>query len=128
MSSKRRGRKPSGAGLVARLDGSERAKKRLQCFLETISGKMSVPDACRELGIGEAMFHRARSQWLEDSLACLEPRPMGRPPLDEDPASEDAAALKKQIVELRLHLRAAQIREKIAVVMPHLFKDKKKPQ
>ena len=42
----RLGRKPQGAGLVTPLAGSEHAKRRLILFLQTLSGRCSVGEAC----------------------------------------------------------------------------------
>ena len=47
----RRGRKPLGAQLVDRLEGSEHAKIRLKVILETLAGRQTIPEACDELGI-----------------------------------------------------------------------------
>src|ERR671924_1100766 len=73
------GRKPLGPSLVDHLDGSERAKQRLQVILETIAGQRTIADACEQLGIGEAMFHRLRTEVLAAGLASLEPKTVGRP-------------------------------------------------
>ena len=86
----RRGRKPTGANLVERLEGSERAKTRLKAILETLSGQRTIPDACEELGIQESMFHRVRSEVLQTALDRLEPRPLGRPPRQPSPAGRSA--------------------------------------
>jgi hypothetical protein len=53
----RKGRKPEGTGHVERLSGSEVAKQRLTTILETLAGKITVPEACARLGIREARFH-----------------------------------------------------------------------
>ena len=75
----RRGRKPTGTNLLEHLQGSERAKTRLKGILETLSAERTIPDVCDEMGIGESMFHRVRSEVLQAALDRLEPRPLGRP-------------------------------------------------
>jgi hypothetical protein len=55
-----RGRRTSGAALVDALGGSLEAKRRLKLALETLSGAKRVVDACKELGLCEALFYRYR--------------------------------------------------------------------
>jgi len=73
-------RKPKGPALVERLDGSERAKERLETILETISGRLTIEQACRRLGIKATRFHALRDEALKASLERLEPKSAGRPP------------------------------------------------
>ncbi len=61
-----------GPQLVERLEGSERAKLRLQVMLETLAGTRSIPEACEILGISDSMFHRLRAEVLQTA-----PRPSG---------------------------------------------------
>ena len=74
------GRKPLGPALVEHLDGSQRAKQRLEVILATIAGQLTIDQASEQLGIKPAMFYRLRTEVLEAGLARLEPRPIGRPP------------------------------------------------
>jgi hypothetical protein len=46
-----RGRKPSVAGLVERLDGAEETKRRLALILETLTGQRSVAEVGHQLGL-----------------------------------------------------------------------------
>jgi len=85
MTMARRGRKPTGTNLLEHLEGSERAKTRLKGILETLSAERTIPDVCDEMGIGESMFHRVRSEVLQAALDRLEPRPLGRPPSTRHP-------------------------------------------
>ena len=117
-----RGRRTSGSKLVERLDGSRHAKRRLKLILDTLSGKCTIVDACRELGINEAAFHKLRSRTLQESLEGLEPRPPGRRAQEISPEAEQAAALEEENEALRLELKAAQVREELALVMPHVLK------
>jgi hypothetical protein len=116
----RRGRKPLGAQLVDRLEGSEHAKARLKVILETFSGQRTIPDACDELGIQESMFHRVRSEVLQTALGRLEPRPLGRPPHTPSPQDEGWAKLEEENQDLRAELRAAEIRRELAETLPRL--------
>ena len=117
----RLGRKPQGAALVAALPGSEHTKRRLTLFLQTMSGQCSVGEACRELDICESRFFAQRAEWLEESLALLEPGSPGRPakpaPLPE-PAEVDA--LRKRVRELEHRLTVAEARSDLACSLPRL--------
>ena len=116
----RRGRKPTGAMLVERLDGSARAKTRLRVILETLAGQRTIPDACEELGIQETMFHRVRFEVLQTALDRLEPRPLGRPPRQVSPQDGRISALEDENLQLRVELKAAEIRRELAQNLPRL--------
>jgi hypothetical protein len=106
--------------LLDRLEGSPGAKKKLRVLLETLAGERTVRSACGELGVSEAMFHKLRSQWLEDALRSLEPKPKGRPRKERSPEETHTEELREQMKTLELELKAAQVREEIAVAMPYL--------
>ena len=117
----KRGRPIEGAKLVDRVEGSEQAKQRLRIILQTLSGELTVPQACASLNISEARFHELRNGWMQDSCAALEPKPLGRP--KETTPEQEQALLKlhRENQMLEIHLRAAQIRTEIALVAPHLL-------
>jgi transposase-like protein len=117
------GRKPMGPKLVHHLDGSGRAKERLEVILETVSGKLTISEACERLGIEEAMFYRLRMQALEAALSRLEPRPAGRPPRTDSPESERIAELERTLEDKELELKAADVRAEVAQAMPHVVRD-----
>ena len=75
----RPGRKPAGPKLVEGLSGSDFAKKRLEQVLRTLSGELTIEEACAELNIGRTRFYDLRQELLEDMVERLEPRPAGRP-------------------------------------------------
>lgn len=117
----RLGRKPQGAALVAALPGSEHTKKRLTLFLQTMSGQCSVGEACQELEICDSRFFAQRTEWLEESLALLEPGSPGRPAkpaLLPEPAEVDA--LRKRVRELEHRLAVAEVRSDLACSLPRL--------
>jgi hypothetical protein len=102
------------------LEGSERAKQRLEVILETITGELTIDQACQCLGIKPAMLYRLRAEVLEAGLASLEPRPLGRPrqvPTAEQLRCEE---LQGQVAELESELKVAAVRGEITSVMPHL--------
>lgn len=117
-----RGRPPMGPKLVDGLEGSEAAKQRLRIVLQTLAGELSVPEACAQLCISEARFHEMRAKVLQTAAAHLEPRPAGRPAEKVSQEAVEIAALKAQILELKIELRATQIREELALLMPELLK------
>jgi hypothetical protein len=117
-----RGRHPSGIELIGADEGSEQARHRLKAMLETLAGQKRIGEACAELGIGEAQFHKLRRRMLEGALESLEPLASGRPPSCSREESRELAARREEIEQLRWELRAAQIREEIALLMPHLLK------
>ena len=116
----RRGRKPTGAHLVERLEGSLHAKTRLKIILETLSGRWTIPEACRELGIQESMFHKLRSEVLQTALGRLEPRPLGRPPQLASPQDEELLRLAAENRKLAIELQAAEVRRELAENLPRL--------
>jgi len=116
-----RGRRAEGAGLVGRLDGSDLAKARLGVILGVLAGQRGVGEACRRLGLSERRFRALRLRALQGALSTLEPRPAGRP-AQAPPAGGQETALRATIRELQLDLRAAQVREEIALVLPGLLR------
>jgi hypothetical protein len=117
-----RGRRPAGAGIVERLDGSTEAKKRLRLILETLAGQRTMALAGRLLGISERRFYVLRKEFLSSALDMLEPRPIGRPGRVPAAGDERLMELETEVQRLQVELRAAQIREEIALVMPHLLR------
>jgi hypothetical protein len=115
------GRKPLGPQLAQHLDGSSGAKERLEVILETIAGQLKVSEACARLGIGEAMFHRLRTEVLQAGLSRLEPRPLGRPPRPAVPEALRVAELEHDLQDLQLELKTTRVQLEIAQTLPHLL-------
>ena len=118
----RRGRRPGGAKLVDGLGGSEMAKAKLRVILRTLAGEISIPEACAEIGVGEAMFHRMRSEYLAASIELLEPKTPGRKPEVESPEAMRVRELEQERESLKDQLYAAQVREGLALSMPHVLR------
>jgi hypothetical protein len=117
-----RGRRPQGAGLVARLSGSKHAKRRMIWFLRTLAGEHRVGDACAELEIGESRFFEQRAGWLQEALELLEPRSAGRPAKAEPPISAaEVQSLRKQVRELGARAAAAEVQAELAGTLPHVL-------
>ena len=111
-----RGRKPSGPAAAERLPGSPLAHERLRVLLEAVAGSCRVQQACARLGLSEQRFDQLRTRVLRAGLDSLEPRPAGRQPRAVPPA--DLAALQARVAELEVGLRAARVREEIALALP----------
>jgi hypothetical protein len=115
----RAGRKPLGPALVQHLNGSERAKQRLELILETIAGRLTIEEACRQLGIEHTMFYELRTDMLKAGLARLEPRPTGRPRRPTSIEDLHSAELQSRVEQLEAELKLSAVREEIARVMPY---------
>lgn len=122
-----RGRKTTGPKLVQGLEGSSQSKERLQVILETISGQKTIAQAAEELNLSEARIHALRAHALQGALESMEPKASGRPPKPPPTADQnEVERLKGEIDELSFNLRAAQLREEIGLLMPHLQDSKKR--
>lgn len=112
-------RPTKGLEHVDSLVGDEATKARLKAVLETLSGELSVEEACRRLEVSPARFHELREEALTGALLALSPRAPGRPAA---PAPDpELLALRKKTADLERDLEAAHIRTEIAIVMPHLI-------
>jgi hypothetical protein len=114
-----RGRFPSGPEYVDHLEGSAQAKERLREVLQTLAGSHRVQEACQLLGICEQRFDQLRRQ----ALRQLESKPGGRPRREPVVLAEEALALRQQVADLESELRAAQVREEIALVLPRAIRE-----
>lgn len=120
------GRPPLGPRLVDSLDIPEDAQKKLRLILETIAGQKALAEAAQELGISETRFHIIRQEALLGAAAALEPGMPGRPPAQKPIAAGEVEKLQRDVADLKAAMAAAEIREEIAVLMPHLLRRGKK--
>jgi polyhydroxyalkanoate synthesis regulator phasin len=118
-----RGRHPSGPGYVDRLQGSPQAKQRLRVVLETMTERCRVQEACQRLGISEQRFDQVRQQALQSALHGLESKPGGRPRRRHFGTTAEVRALRQQVADLEAELRAAHVREEIAIILPRVVRD-----
>ena len=119
----RRGRPPKGAKHARKVDGSELAKERLEVILETLTGTLSVEDACAQLGIGAAQFHRLRDRALSGAAEALEPKPSGRRASEPDPEQSRIDELEQELDEAYLELETSRVREELALILPDVLKE-----
>ena len=117
------GRTPMGSRLLEHLEGSPHAKQRLEAILATLSGQLTVSEACQQLGIKDAMFHRLRARVLQAGLSDLEPRPRGRPRHVPTPAEQENQRLEEEVADLQQQLEFAELRRDVAAILPHIVED-----
>jgi hypothetical protein len=117
-----RGRRPLGPGIAQHLEGSVEAKDRLEILLATLTGHKTIPQACQELRVSHSRFHELRSEVLQQAIKALEPRPRGRPPNQVSQEDARTTELQQQVQSLTADLRASQIREQMAIMLPRLGK------
>jgi len=120
------GRKTMGPKLAENAAGSALAKQRLRLILETVSGQIPIPQACEELGISEAMFHKMRTRFIDEAAGLLEPRKSGPKAEEISPEQAKIERLESQVRELSIDLEASRIRTELALVMPHVLKSRLK--
>ncbi len=118
-------RPPEGVGHVDRLDGPEDLKWRLRVLLDTLAGRVSVTQACEELGVSESRLHELRRQALVGALGALMPKPAGRPSTAPTTTDRERELLTR-IDELEVDLQAALVRTELALAMPELFRGRSK--
>ncbi len=116
----RRGRRPTGARLVEKLDGPADAKQRLAWIIETLAGRHTVATASQMLGLSERRFYALREQLLVQALHWLQPRPPGRPRLELTANDVRIKQMEEEVQRLQFELKAAQVREEIAIALPRL--------
>lgn len=119
----KRGRPTKGSSLVDRVDGSDVARERARVILKVLAEEVTVADACEMLGIGESRFHQLRERFLSEGMKGLEPRFGGRPAKVESEEQMRVRELEGRVAQLEKELAAAEIKTRIALVMPHLIKD-----
>lgn len=115
------GRPPSGLNQVDRLDGSAESKRRLRVLLATLSGEVTLKDACARLGLGETRVLQLRELALQGALGALDPAPRGRPPKLPTADPERVATLEERLHELESDLKVERIRSDLAAADPRLL-------
>ncbi len=123
-----RGRRPAGPEYVTKLEGSAQSKERLRLILETLAGRLRLQEACAQLGISEIRFHQLREAALQAALARIEPRPAGRPSGSSSPQEEQIRVLEEALLEKELALQEAQVREEVALILPHVVAGEAGPE
>jgi len=115
-----RGRPVIGVDLIDRIDGPRVLRRRVRIVLATLTGALTIAQACAELGVGRTRFHSLRWQVLAGAMDALKPRPRGRPRVIPE-ESPEVRALQARIRELEVALRTTALRSEIALTMPYLI-------
>jgi hypothetical protein len=113
-----------GPSLVDGMEGPELPKLRLKTVLEVIGGERSVEEACGLLRVSRTRYYEIQSLVLAGAMDALTPRPAGRPRREPSEAEERLRALEEKVEDLELDVKAAQIKQEIAEVMPHVLRRK----
>jgi hypothetical protein len=121
----KRGRPVKGVGLLEKLEASHVAQQRLTLILQTLAGAITVQEACAVLGINRSRFNQLRQEFLAGAAGLLEPRPAGRPSRRPSPEQLEIQRLQQQILQLQLDLKAMQVREELALVMPYVLRKRR---
>ena len=105
------GRPPLGMSLLGRLEGTSESRLRLWTIIETLAGKITIPEGCDRLGIHESRFHVMRREVLQAALDRLAPRLGGRRTVHE---AESVVQLRAQAEDLRRQLVVARTEVEVA--------------
>jgi len=114
----KRGRRPKKSALVDALAGPEPSKQRLRVIMATISGELSIPEACAQLGIQESRFFVLRAQALEGALKGILPGVPGRPSKEDTPEQAKLKEMQKRLDAMELELKATRIKMELAEALP----------
>ena len=113
------GRWPDGLEYLDKLEGSVEAKQRFKAILDTLFAQARTLDVCAQLGISATRFQQLREACMQGGLTAIESRPAGRPRRTESAETEEIRMLRQRVRELEQALLESQVREEIALVLPH---------
>ena len=116
-----RGRPPKGLSHVDSLPGEKAEKERLKTILATVTGDLSVKEACGRLEVSESRFHELRQTALNAMLTGLAPRPPGRPAKEREP--KEVRELRERVAWLEEELEISRLKTEIAMWKPSLLRD-----
>jgi hypothetical protein len=120
------GRPNKALGHVDDLNAGELEKSRLKAILATITGELSVQDACAQLGIRPARFAELRQHALQGACDSLAPKKPGRPRRHDVEDDQRVVALEAENMRLGQELRTAAIQAELALAMPDIIEAYKK--
>lgn len=112
------GRPTFGVDHVDSLDASEEEKLRVKTVLRTMTGELTVQEACARLQLGHTRFHELRREVLEGAVEGARPGRPGRPRRVESPEARKIRRLTRRIGELEEELHLARLRTELAVALP----------
>lgn len=120
------GRPNKGIGHVDNLEVGPAEKARLRAILATISGELSVSEACEMLGIGRARFAELRAVALQGAAEALAPGRPGRPRQRDVEHDELVAELAAENERLGREAHSAWVRAEVALAMPDILAEYEK--
>ncbi|MHC4931802.1 MAG: transposase [Planctomycetota bacterium] len=112
------GRPTFGVDHVDGIDAPEEEKRRVKTVLLTMTGELSVAQACARLGLGHTRFHELRREILEAAVAGARPGRPGRPRKEEPAAAKEVRRLTRRVAWLEEELHLARMRTELAVALP----------
>jgi len=106
--------------LIESLDADLETKRRLKAVLGTLTGLISVSDACRELGLGRSRFYELRDELLQALVAALAPKPAGRRRAIEPVASrEELERVRRERDELEQENWRLRVQQDLLLAWPN---------
>ena len=112
------GRPNKGVGHVDNCDGSKRSRQRTQVILQTITGELSVNEACEILGVQRPHFAKLRLRALQGAVEALEPGRPGRPRKHDAETEQRVTALASKVADLERQIELERARAAIAQILP----------
>lgn len=116
-----RGRPPQQSALVDALSGPEEDKRRLRVILATITGELSISQACIQLDVSESRLFDLRKQALEAALQGIKPGKPGRPSKEPSAEEQQIQELKQKAKDLEYQLYTRQVRDELLASLPHVL-------
>lgn len=110
----KRGRPPKKSALVDAIAGPDETRERLRVILATVSGELTIPQACEKLKIGETRFYDLRAQALEAAFKGILPGVPGRPSKEETPEQQKLREMQEKLDTMELELKTAKIKAELA--------------
>ena len=104
-----------GANHVVEIQGNRESKRRAKIILQTITGELSVKEACRLLGVGPTQFANLRTQGLKGLVDSMDPKPVGRPTETESVSPTDPVE-QKRLVDLERENRLLRAQVEVAAL------------
>lgn len=108
------GRPNKGIEHLDKYDVSEQSQLRGRVVMQTLTGELSVEDACEQLGIDRSRFWRIRDQALQWYLESFEPGRPGRPRKRDVEVDAKEQELLDRVAQLERELRLAEARADLA--------------
>ena len=101
---------------------------RAQVLLAVLAGQQSVADAATALGLSEPRVYQLRDKAQAALAAACEPGQPGRPAKDVlSPDAVRVRELEEANAELQFELEAQQLRQEIALILPHVLEVDPRP-